>query len=159
DNESQKKEIDIVTNTDELLPSGFKNDDSKGEINVVEELHVDNSIQNSENELSNNEGSDFDNLSFPRPPPEPPDAKFEPDSGEEILVVMHDDDELKCLDPRDEFDLMMMITLLSCFLFILRCFLFYSPLRVRILFLTLVSPFRADGIPLGWNFHVLSCLS
>nr|GFB88182.1 hypothetical protein [Tanacetum cinerariifolium] len=54
----------------------------------------------------NNEspGSDFDNPSFPRPPPEPPDAEFdlEPDSGEEISVMMND--ELECLDPRYEFD-------------------------------------------------------
>nr|GFC70552.1 hypothetical protein [Tanacetum cinerariifolium] len=61
DNDSQRKEIDIVTNTDKLLPLGFKNDDSKGEIDAVEELHVDNFISNSENELSDNEGSDFDN--------------------------------------------------------------------------------------------------
>nr|GEU28912.1 hypothetical protein [Tanacetum cinerariifolium] len=43
-----------------------------------------------------------DNPSFPRPPPEPPDVEFEPDSGEEISVVMND--ELECLDPRVEFD-------------------------------------------------------
>nr|GEY02814.1 reverse transcriptase domain-containing protein [Tanacetum cinerariifolium] len=104
DNESQREEIDIVTNTDELLPPSFENDDSEGEIDVFEGLHVDNSILNSENELSDNEASDFDNPSFPRPPPEPPDADFEPDSGEEILVVMNTIDELECLDPRDEFD-------------------------------------------------------
>nr|GEW04405.1 reverse transcriptase domain-containing protein [Tanacetum cinerariifolium] len=104
DNDSQMEEIDIVTNTDELLPPGFKNDDSEGEIDAVEELHVDNSISNSENELSDNEASDFDNPSFPRPPPEQPDAEFdvETDSGEEISVVMND--ELECFDPRDEFD-------------------------------------------------------
>nr|GEV83341.1 hypothetical protein [Tanacetum cinerariifolium] len=40
DNDSQREEIDIVTNTDELLPPGFENDDdSEGEIDVVEELH------------------------------------------------------------------------------------------------------------------------
>nr|GFC67107.1 hypothetical protein [Tanacetum cinerariifolium] len=45
-----------------------------------------------------------DNPSFPRPPPEPPDVEFdvETDAGEEILVVMND--ELECLDPRDEID-------------------------------------------------------
>nr|GEU39777.1 reverse transcriptase domain-containing protein [Tanacetum cinerariifolium] len=104
DNDSQREEIDIVTNTDELLPPGFNNDDSEEEINVVKELHVDNSISNSENELSDNEASDFDNPSFPRPPPEPPDAEFdlESDTREEISVVMNDDPE--CLDPRDEFD-------------------------------------------------------
>nr|GEZ05838.1 reverse transcriptase domain-containing protein [Tanacetum cinerariifolium] len=106
DNDSQREEIDIVTNTDELLPPGFKNDESEGEIDVVEELHVDNSISNSENELSDNEESDFDNPSFPRPPPEPPDAKidFEPDFGKEILVVRNNIDELECLDPIDEID-------------------------------------------------------
>nr|GEU38783.1 reverse transcriptase domain-containing protein [Tanacetum cinerariifolium] len=65
DNDSQREEIDIVTNT-----------------------YV----------------SDFDNTSFPRPPPEPPDAEFdfELDAREEISVVMND--ELECLDPRDKFD-------------------------------------------------------
>nr|GFB46202.1 reverse transcriptase domain-containing protein [Tanacetum cinerariifolium] len=77
DNDSQRKEIDIVTNTDELLPPGFENDDSKGEIYVLEELHVDNSIPNSKNELSGNEASDFDDPSFLRPPPEPPDVEFD----------------------------------------------------------------------------------
>nr|GFB87199.1 hypothetical protein [Tanacetum cinerariifolium] len=98
----EMKEIDIVTNTDKILPPGFKNDDSKGEIDAVEELHVDNSISNSENELSDNEGSDFDNPSVPRPPPKPPDA--ETDLGEEISVVMNTIDKLECLDPRDKFD-------------------------------------------------------
>nr|GEW63830.1 reverse transcriptase domain-containing protein [Tanacetum cinerariifolium] len=55
DNDSQREEIDIVTNTDELLP---------------------------------------------------PDAEFdfETDSEEEISVVMNDNDELRCLDPRDKID-------------------------------------------------------
>nr|GFA84597.1 hypothetical protein [Tanacetum cinerariifolium] len=69
DNESQREEIDIATNTDELLPPGIENDDdSEKEVDAVKELHVDNSISNSENELSDNEESDFDNSSFPRPP-------------------------------------------------------------------------------------------
>nr|GEX69748.1 hypothetical protein [Tanacetum cinerariifolium] len=106
DNDSQREEIDIVSKTDELLPPGFKNDDSEEEIDVVKELHIDNSISNSENELSDNEASDFETSSFLRPPPEPPDADFdfELDAGEEILVVMNTIDELECLDPRDEFD-------------------------------------------------------
>nr|GFB78902.1 reverse transcriptase domain-containing protein [Tanacetum cinerariifolium] len=77
DNDSQRKEIDIVTNTDELLPPGFENNDSEGEIYVLKELHVDNSIPNSKNELSGNEASDFDDPSFLRPPPEPPDVEFD----------------------------------------------------------------------------------
>nr|GEZ97788.1 hypothetical protein [Tanacetum cinerariifolium] len=50
--------------------------------------------------------SNFDNLSFLRPPPEPPDVEFdfELDAREEISVVMNDNDELECLDPRDEID-------------------------------------------------------
>nr|GFC27326.1 hypothetical protein [Tanacetum cinerariifolium] len=57
----------------------------------VEALHVDNSISNSANELSDNVASDFDNPSVPRPPPEPPDAEFdfELDAGDEISVVMN----------------------------------------------------------------------
>nr|GEX57184.1 hypothetical protein [Tanacetum cinerariifolium] len=106
DNDSQREEIDIVTNTDKLLPPGFENDDSEGEIDILEELHVDNSISNSKNELSDNEASDFDIPSFLRPSPEPPDAKFdlEPDAGQVISVVMNDNDELECLDLRDEID-------------------------------------------------------
>nr|GEY19439.1 hypothetical protein [Tanacetum cinerariifolium] len=79
---------------------------SQGEIDAVEELHVDNSISNSKNELSDNEESDFDNPSFPRPPPEPPNEEFdfELDAGEEISVVMNVSGKLDCLDPRDEFD-------------------------------------------------------
>nr|GEZ13772.1 reverse transcriptase domain-containing protein [Tanacetum cinerariifolium] len=88
--------------------SRFKNydDDLEEEIDVVEELHVDNSILNSENELSDNEASDFDNPSFPRPPLEPPDADFdfELNTREEISVVMKTIDELECLDPRYEID-------------------------------------------------------
>nr|GFB32528.1 reverse transcriptase domain-containing protein [Tanacetum cinerariifolium] len=104
DNDSPREEIDIVTNTDELLPPGFENDDLDGEINVVEELHVDNSISNSENELSDSEASDFDNLLVPLPPPKPPDAEFdfELDSGNGISVVRNTIVEFECL--RDEFD-------------------------------------------------------
>nr|GEY60426.1 hypothetical protein [Tanacetum cinerariifolium] len=106
DNDSQREEIDIATDMDDLLSPGFENDDLEKEIDVVEGLHVYNSISNSKNELSDNEASDFDNPSFPRPPSEPPDAEFdlEPDAGEEISVVMNDNDELECLDPRDEID-------------------------------------------------------
>nr|GFC02904.1 hypothetical protein [Tanacetum cinerariifolium] len=56
--------------------------------------------------LFDNEASDFDNPSFPRPPSEPPDAEFDlkPDFEEKIPVVMNAIDELECLDPRYEFD-------------------------------------------------------
>nr|GFB69402.1 hypothetical protein [Tanacetum cinerariifolium] len=107
DNESQREEIDIVTNTDELLPLSFKNDDSKGENDVVEELHVDNSISNFENKLSDNEASDFDNPSFPRPPLEPPDDEFNLEP-EVISALMKNIDELnedECFDPGGEIDI------------------------------------------------------
>nr|GFA18362.1 reverse transcriptase domain-containing protein [Tanacetum cinerariifolium] len=108
DNDFQREEINIVTNTDELLPLGFENDDdSEEEIDAVEELHVDNSISNSENEFSDNEASDFENPSFPRPPSEPPDEEFdfEIDSEEEISVVINTIDKLECFDPRLGFDI------------------------------------------------------
>nr|GEX69565.1 reverse transcriptase domain-containing protein [Tanacetum cinerariifolium] len=126
DNDSQREEIDIVTNTDEVLPLGFKNDDLDGEIQVVDDLHVDNSISNSENKLSDNEASDFNNPSFPRPPPEPRDDEFDfkPDAGDEILVVINDNDELECLDPRDEFDVSTKDDYFP-FMFVIRIFLPY----------------------------------
>nr|GEY49593.1 hypothetical protein [Tanacetum cinerariifolium] len=107
DNDSQREEIDIVTDTDELLPLGFENDDSEGEIYVLEELCVDNSIPNSENELSDNEASDFDDTSFPRPPLEPLDVEFdfEPNSKEEISAVINNNDDLECFDPGNEIDI------------------------------------------------------
>nr|GEZ69124.1 hypothetical protein [Tanacetum cinerariifolium] len=100
--------IDIVTDTDELLPPGFENDDSEGEIYVLEVLRVDNSISNFDNELSDNEASDFYNPSFLRPPPKPPDVEFDLEP-EVISGVMNNIkeiyDELECLDPGEEFDI------------------------------------------------------
>nr|GEX22996.1 reverse transcriptase domain-containing protein [Tanacetum cinerariifolium] len=125
----EMEEIDIITNTNEVLPPGFKNDDnSEGEIDVVKELLVDKSIYNAENELSANEESDSDNPSVPRPPPEPPDAEFDfkPDSGEEISVVMNTIVEFDVSN--DEIDVY---------------FSFMTPS------LTPVSPLRAGGISLG----------
>nr|GEW77306.1 hypothetical protein [Tanacetum cinerariifolium] len=84
DNDSQREEIDIVSGTDELLPLSFENDDyDPGEID--------------------------DDPSFPRPPPEPPDAdaKFESNSGDVISALMNNIDEPiddECFDPRGEID-------------------------------------------------------
>nr|GEX98233.1 hypothetical protein [Tanacetum cinerariifolium] len=57
-----------------------------GDIRFLEALLIDDSIPFFVNEESN-----FDNPSFPRPPLEPPDSKFdvETDAGEEISVVMN----------------------------------------------------------------------
>nr|GFB87045.1 hypothetical protein [Tanacetum cinerariifolium] len=67
-----KEEIDVVTETDDVLPP---------------KLLIDDSILSHESPNSNFE----DNPSVPRPPPEPPDAKT--DAGEEIPVVMNDKDK------------------------------------------------------------------
>nr|GEY55544.1 hypothetical protein [Tanacetum cinerariifolium] len=70
--------------------------DSEGDIHFLEALLIDDSIP-----FPNNEASDFDNSSFPRPPSEPPDA--EPYAGKEILVVMNDNDELDKIDEKDDY--------------------------------------------------------
>nr|GEU81022.1 hypothetical protein [Tanacetum cinerariifolium] len=81
----------------------YHEEEEEGDIRFLEELLIDDSIPFPNNELSD---SDFDNPSIPGPPPEPPDDEFdfEPDSEEEILVMMNTNDELECLEPRDEFD-------------------------------------------------------
>nr|GEX16917.1 reverse transcriptase domain-containing protein [Tanacetum cinerariifolium] len=106
DNDSQREEIDIVTETDDVLPPGVENDCLDEEIDAVEELHVDNYISNSKHELSDDEESDFDNTSIPLPPPEPPDAEydFELDAGDENSVIMNVSDEFECIDAKVKFD-------------------------------------------------------
>nr|GEV25679.1 hypothetical protein [Tanacetum cinerariifolium] len=104
-NDPLLEEADLFIASDNSVSLGIKNFgyDSEGDIHFLEALLSDDSILLSNNESSE---SDFDNPSIPRPPPKPPDAKFdfEPDCGEEILVLMNTIDELKCIDPRDEFD-------------------------------------------------------
>nr|GEU50394.1 hypothetical protein [Tanacetum cinerariifolium] len=106
DNDSQREEIDIVINTDDVLPPSVKNNDSNGEVDDVDDLRVDNSISNSEHESSESEESDFENPSVPLPPPEPPDEglDFEIDFGDEISVVRNTIVEFEYIDARDEFD-------------------------------------------------------
>nr|GEZ67459.1 hypothetical protein [Tanacetum cinerariifolium] len=106
DNDSQREEIDIITSTDDVLPLGVKNDDSDGEVDAVDELRFDNSISNSEHEFSESEESDFDNLSVPLPPPEPPNEEldFEIDFGDEISVVRNTIVKFECIDARVKFD-------------------------------------------------------
>nr|GEV76258.1 reverse transcriptase domain-containing protein [Tanacetum cinerariifolium] len=104
DNDSQWEEFDIVTSTDDVLPPGVENDDLDGEIDVVDDLRIDNSISNSEHESFENEESDFDNPSVPLPHPEPPDEEldFKIDFKDEILIVRNT--IVKCIDARVEFD-------------------------------------------------------
>nr|GFD21059.1 hypothetical protein [Tanacetum cinerariifolium] len=73
DSDSQRKEIDIFIGTDELLPPSIESDDydSEGEIHVLEELLVNDSIFILENESFYFDH--HDKPSYPRPPPKPPD--------------------------------------------------------------------------------------
>nr|GFA04974.1 reverse transcriptase domain-containing protein [Tanacetum cinerariifolium] len=159
DGDSQREEIDIFTSTDDVLPSSVENDDdSKEDIHFLEELLSDDSISLTEDESSDSDHQD-DPL-FSRPPLEPPDAKFdfEPNTREVIAAVMNNINEFygdECFDPRGEINVFANVEdddyfplylsfeffyHISSILRFLRCF---SPLRVRILFLTPVSPFRA----------------
>nr|GEV29772.1 retrovirus-related Pol polyprotein from transposon TNT 1-94 [Tanacetum cinerariifolium] len=106
--ENKERLINITKNDlflalDNSIPPGIENFayDSKGDIRFLEALLINDSIPFPVNESSE---FDFDNPSFPRPPSKPPDADFEPDSKEEILVMMNDNDDLECLNPRDEFE-------------------------------------------------------
>nr|GEW27994.1 hypothetical protein [Tanacetum cinerariifolium] len=82
DSDSLWEEIDIFIGMDDFMPPGIESDDydSERDIHFLEELPSNDSIF-----LPKNESSNFDHhddLSFPRPPPKPPDVDifFEPDS-------------------------------------------------------------------------------
>nr|GEZ22322.1 reverse transcriptase domain-containing protein [Tanacetum cinerariifolium] len=100
------EEIDVVTNTDDVLPPSVANDDSDGEVDDVDDLRVDNSNYNYEHEYSESEDFDFDNPSIPLPPPKLPDEEFdfEIDFGEEISVVRNTIVKFECIDARVKFD-------------------------------------------------------
>nr|GEX69483.1 hypothetical protein [Tanacetum cinerariifolium] len=130
------KEADLFLAADHSIPPGIENFyDLEGGIRFLEALLIDDSILSHESSDSNFE----DNLSIPRPPPEPPDT--ETDAGEEIPVVMNEKDE-------DVFFSFIFVIFSKMF--------FYSPLRARTQSLTLVSPIRSSDFSLGWNFHVFS---
>nr|GEX11608.1 hypothetical protein [Tanacetum cinerariifolium] len=104
--DSHQEEIDVVSITNDVLPPRIENDDSDEEVDVVDVLRVDNSIQNSEHKYSKSEDSDFDNLPVPLPPPEPPDEEFdfEIDFENEISVVRSAIVKFECIDARVKFD-------------------------------------------------------
>nr|GEW24844.1 reverse transcriptase domain-containing protein [Tanacetum cinerariifolium] len=106
DSDPHQEEIDVVTVTNDVLPPSVENDDSDREVNVVDDLRVDNSIQNSKHEFSESEDSDFDNSSVPLPPPEPPDEEFDFESvfGNEISVVGNTIVKFECIDAKVKFD-------------------------------------------------------
>nr|GFB72416.1 hypothetical protein [Tanacetum cinerariifolium] len=131
------EEIDIVIETDDVLPPSVENnDDSKEYIHFIQELLSDNSIPLTEDESS--DSNHRDDPLFPRPPPEPPDADFKLDTGEEIPVVMNTIDKFECLEQRDEFDVYFP------FMFVIRIFLPY--LICSKMFLSFLSAESEDTI-------------
>nr|GEU62053.1 hypothetical protein [Tanacetum cinerariifolium] len=76
DSDSQREEIDMFTDMDDLMLPGIESDDydSEWDIHFLEELLVNDSISLPENESSNFDHQD--DLSFPRPPQEPPDVEI-----------------------------------------------------------------------------------
>nr|GEZ82004.1 reverse transcriptase domain-containing protein [Tanacetum cinerariifolium] len=114
----QQEEIDVVTETDDVLPPGVENDDSDGEVDAVDDLRVNNSISNSEHESSESEDSDFDNSSIPLPPSDPPDKELDSkiDFGNEISVVRNTIVKFK-FDARVKFDVSNENDHLSYFMF------------------------------------------
>nr|GEZ84864.1 hypothetical protein [Tanacetum cinerariifolium] len=101
-----QEEIDVITSTDDVLPPSVENDDSDGDVDVVDVLRVDNFIQNSEHEFFESEDSDFDIPPVPLPPLEPTDEEFhfEIDFGNEISVVRNTIVKFECIDSRVKFD-------------------------------------------------------
>nr|GEZ18274.1 reverse transcriptase domain-containing protein [Tanacetum cinerariifolium] len=87
--DSQQEEVDVITETDDVLPPSVENYNSDEEVDVVDDLRVDNSVSNFEHKFSESEDYDFDNPSISLPPPEPPDEEFdfEIDFGNKISVV------------------------------------------------------------------------
>nr|GEZ74890.1 reverse transcriptase domain-containing protein [Tanacetum cinerariifolium] len=77
ESDPRQEEIDVVSITNDVLPPRVENKDSDEEVDAVDVLRVDNSIQNFEHEYSESEDSDFDNPPVPLPPSEPPDEEFD----------------------------------------------------------------------------------
>nr|GEX29126.1 reverse transcriptase domain-containing protein [Tanacetum cinerariifolium] len=102
DSDPHLEEIDVVTITDDVLSLSVENDDSNGEVDAVDVLRIDISIQNYEHEYSESEDSDFDNLPVPLPPSEPPDKEF--DYEIEILVMRSAIVKFECIDAKVKFD-------------------------------------------------------
>nr|GFB38190.1 reverse transcriptase domain-containing protein [Tanacetum cinerariifolium] len=104
ESEPRQEEIDVVSETDDVLP--LSNDDSDDEVDVVSDLRVNNVIQNSKHEYSESEDSNLDNPLLPLPPPEPPDKEFdfEIDFEKEISVERNLIVKFECIDARMKFD-------------------------------------------------------
>nr|GEZ45149.1 hypothetical protein [Tanacetum cinerariifolium] len=102
---------------------------SPSPIPVKDELLVDDSIPLPENESSNFDH--HDNLSFPRPPPEPPDVEFlfnlEPELISAVMNYIDELNEEECFDPGGEIDTFANVEDDDCFpfIFVIRIFLPY----------------------------------
>nr|GFB89088.1 hypothetical protein [Tanacetum cinerariifolium] len=129
----RQEEIDVVSITNDVLPPS-DNDDSDEEVDAVDVLH--NFIQNSEQEYSESEDSDFDNPPIPLPPPEPPDKEFDFEINFEIKISVKRSTIVKfeCVDARVKFDIFNdENNNLSYFMFVIFAkMFFYSLPRVRI---------------------------
>nr|GEW26376.1 hypothetical protein [Tanacetum cinerariifolium] len=130
DSDSLMDEIDLFLATDDLLPSNIKSDgyDSEGDIHFLEKLLVNDSIPLPENESFYFDHQD--NLSFPRPPTEPPDVEFFFDLEPEVIsAVKNNNDELnedECFDPGGEIDVFAIKDDdYFPFIFVIRIFLLY----------------------------------
>nr|GEV81399.1 hypothetical protein [Tanacetum cinerariifolium] len=131
-NDPLLEEVDLFLASDNLIPSDIENFgyDSEWDIHFLEGLLVDDS-----NLFPENESTDFDRQDdplFPRPPPEPPDVKFdlELNSGKVISAVMNDIEELiddECFDPRGEINVFVNVEDDDYFpfMFVIRIFLPY----------------------------------
>nr|GFA29547.1 reverse transcriptase domain-containing protein [Tanacetum cinerariifolium] len=122
ESESHQEEIDVVSITNDVLPPSVDNDDSDEEVDAVDVLRIDNSIQNSEHEYSESEDSDFDNPPVLLPPPESPDKEFDfkTDFSDEISVVRSVIVKFKCIGAEVKFDVFNDVDdVLSYFMFVI----------------------------------------
>nr|GEY23263.1 hypothetical protein [Tanacetum cinerariifolium] len=173
DSDSLMDETNLFLATNELLPLNIKSDgyDSEGDIHFLEKLLVVDSIPFHKNESFYFDHQD--NPSFPRPLSKPPYVEFFFDSKPDVIAEEISDElnEDESFDPGEEinvfenvedddyFPFMFVIRIFYHISSILRYLLYFSPLGVKTPFLTLAFPLRAGGISLGWNFHMLLCLS
>ncbi|GJZ80799.1 hypothetical protein Tco_0645793 [Tanacetum coccineum] len=168
DSDSFMEEIDLFLASDDSMPPGIENEDyeSEGDIRFLDELLSNDSPPLPENESSNL--YHFNDPSFPRPPPEPPDVEIclniEPDAPviKNLMSLMKTN---ICTQGEVRLIFLKMLKMkipshLSFELFFrfsptLRILRYFSPPGVKTLFLTLISSLRAGGLSLGWNFNVL----
>nr|GEZ21605.1 hypothetical protein [Tanacetum cinerariifolium] len=124
-NDSLLEEADLFLVSDNLIPPGIENVDPEGDVHFLEELLIDDSILS----YKSFDSSFEDKPSIPRPPPEPPDIEsffdLKPDViAEEILDKLNED---KCFKPVREINVSTKIENDDYFpfMFVIRFFLPY----------------------------------